>query len=167
MLRIGGAFLPDTLMSVYGVDMKFVNVLFFVFFSVSVFAGQTGAPEIHPGLIHDDKQLIQAVSARQNQYYVEAGDLVVSNILPDDTQGLPHQKWEARLSNGTTITIVYNSDMGDRVPVQIGTVFAVGGQFIWTKQGGLVHWVHQDPKQIRPDGYVLINDVVYGDEQIH
>lgn len=116
-----------------------------------------------PGDVTDDSALVAAVGARKNDFYVEAGNLVVTKILPDDTSGLPHQKWQARLSNGDIVTIVYNSDMGVRVPVHIGESFSAGGQFIWTPQGGLLHWLHDDPRHQRPDGYVLVNGVVYGD----
>lgn len=118
--------------------------------------------ESHPGEVQGDSEIVQAVNSRQNQFYVEGAQLVVTNILPDDTQGLPHQKWEARLSDGSIVMIVYNSDMGERIPVQIGATFSVGGQFIWTPQGGLVHWVHADPKHKRPDGYVMFDGVIYG-----
>ena len=127
------------------------------------FAGNNARLVDHPGQIQTDSDLVVAVQSHKNQFYVEAGNLVVTRILPDDTSGLPHQKWETKLSDGSTVTIVYNSDMGVRVPVQIGSSFGVGGQFIWTAQGGLVHWVHDDPKKIRPDGYVFVDGVVYGD----
>ena len=124
--------------------------------------GQQQSLASHPGQIQNDAALVAAVHSKQNQFFVEAGDLVVTAILPDDTQGLPHQKWEAQLSDGSVVMIVYNSDMGDRVPVQVGEHFSVGGQFIWTSGGGLVHWVHADPKKKRPDGYVFVDNVVYG-----
>jgi len=116
----------------------------------------------HPGKLEDDGALIAAVQSKRNVHYVEGGNLVVTNILPDDNQGLPHQSWEAQLSDGSTITVVYNSNMGDRVPVEVGMTFSVGGQFIWTKDGGLIHWLHHDPKKKRPDGWVFLEDVVYG-----
>jgi hypothetical protein len=120
------------------------------------------APISHPGQLQEDSQLIAAVQSKQNQFYVEGGNLVVTNILPDDTQGLPHQKWEAQLSDGSIITVVYNSNMGERIPVEEGMTFSVGGQFIWTTDGGLIHWVHADPKKKRPDGFVFINNELYG-----
>lgn len=137
--------------------------LIFLFLNSVAFAGSNSQLTDHPGQIQDDAALVSAVSSRHNEFYIEAANLVVTNILPDDTSGLPHQKWQARLSNGSVITVVYNSDMGERVPVQIGSTFGVGGQFIWTGNSGLVHWVHDDPRKIRPDGYVYFNGVVYGD----
>lgn len=133
-----------------------------LFTSIS-FANPQNKQTDHPGKILDDSSLVASVASQKNVFYVEAGNLTVSQVLPDDTSGLPHQKWTAKLSNGATITVVYNADMGDRVPVQVGKKFGVGGQFIWTGRGGLVHWVHDDPKHVRPDGYVYIDGVVYGD----
>ena len=130
---------------------------------IGLFAQVAIANGDHPGQIQDDQALVQAMHSRKNAFYVEAGNLVVTKLLPDDTSGLPHQKWQARVSDGGTITIVYNSDMGSRVPVQIGDHFQVGGQYIYTPGGGLVHWVHDDPQGKRPDGYVYLNGVVYGD----
>ncbi|MCC2678779.1 MAG: hypothetical protein K0R29_1355 [Pseudobdellovibrio sp.] len=115
-----------------------------------------------PGKKEDDSALIAAVQSKRNVHYVEGGNLVVTKILPDDNHGLPHQSWEAQLSDGSIITVVYNSNMGERVPVEEGMTFSVGGQFIWTKDGGLIHWLHHDPKKKRPDGWVFLEDIVYG-----
>lgn len=144
---------------------KFNRSLFtlVLFFSALAFSAPQNKQTDHPGKIADDSSLVASVTSQKNVYYVEAGNLTVAQVLPDDTSGLPHQKWTARLSNGSMITVVYNADMGDRVPVQVGKKFGVGGQFIWTGHGGLVHWVHDDPKGIRPDGYVFMDGVVYGD----
>lgn len=131
-------------------------------FSLSVFAFNLQEPA--PGEVTSDTQLIQAMRSQRRLSYVQAGNLTASKILPDDTQGLPHQKWEAKLSNGSKITIIYNLDMGKRVPIEVGKKFAVGGEFIWTKYGGLVHWTHFDDSNRRPDGYVYYEGEVYGSE---
>lgn len=115
-----------------------------------------------PGYLEEDTALVAAVQSRRNVHYVEGGNLVVTKILPDDNHGLPHQSWEAQLSDKSFITVVYNTNMGERIPVEVGMTFSVGGQFIWTKDGGLIHWLHHDPKKKRPDGWVFIDDVLYG-----
>lgn len=117
----------------------------------------------HPGKIPDDSAIVAAEKGRKTVYYVEGGNLVATKILPDDTSGSQHQKWQAKLSDGSMITVVYNSDMGVRVPIKVGDHFGVGGQYIQTGSTGLVHWVHDDPKHVRPDGYVYLNGIVYGD----
>lgn len=109
----------------------------------------------------DDSQLVQAVNNRRQLNFVEGGDLVVTKVLPDDTQGSEHQKWVVRLSSGKTLLAVYNLDMCERVPLQEGDHIAMGGQFIWTNQGGLLHWLHRDPRGHRPDGYVFLNGKYY------
>lgn len=117
----------------------------------------------HPGKITDDSALVAAFEGRRQVSYVEAGNLTVTKILPDDTSGLPHQKWVTQLSDGGEITVIYNSDEGPRVPVKVGDKFGVGGQYIPTGNTGIIHWLHDDPRKSRPDGYVYLNGVVYGD----
>ncbi len=127
------------------------------------FAGPTQVSADHPGQIQNDSEIIDAIHAQKGAFYVEGSNLVVTKILPDDTSGLPHQKWEAKLSDGSIIQVVYNSDMGARVPIHPGDQFAVGGQFLWLGHRGMIHWLHDDPEHHRPDGYVYLNGIVYGD----
>ena len=109
-----------------------------------------------------DSRLVQDVSNHRGENFVEAKDVTVSELSPDDTQGLPHQKWYVKLSSGAEIQCVYNLDMGTRIPLKVGDRISIGGQFIWTNQGGLVHWLHEDPSHRRPDGYVIVNGQTYG-----
>jgi hypothetical protein len=134
-----------------------------ILFSAQLSWGVVPPETDHPGTITNDTEIVDAVHAKKEAYYVEGSNLVVTKVLPDDTSGLPHQKWEAKLSDGSTIQVVYNSDMGARVPVHVGDSFSVGGQFLWLGKTGLIHWLHDDPKKIRPDGYVYMNGIVYGD----
>lgn len=132
-------------------------MLRYAFLSVVLLASQ-GAW----ALVTDDSALLQAIRQDQNVNYIEAGNMVVERILPDDTQGLPHQKWLVRLSDNSTLEMVYNSDMGVRVPVQVGEVMSAGGQLIMAQQGPLLHWLHADPRHNRPDGYIYVNGTYYG-----
>lgn len=111
--------------------------------------------------IEDDSDLVRAVNDQRRVDFVEGGNVVVTKLLPDDNNGLKHQKWMVRLSNGKTMQAVYNSDMCPRVPLRTGDVIAIGGQFIWTKGGALIHWLHHDPRGQRPDGYVYVNGKYY------
>ena len=117
----------------------------------------------HPGKIADDSALVAAVASHRNVSYVEAANLTVTKLLPDDTSGRTHQKWVAQLSDGSDVTVIYNTDIGSRVPIQVGDKFGVGGQYLQTGHTGLIHWLHDDPHHSRPDGYVYLNGVVYGD----
>lgn len=108
-----------------------------------------------------DADLVEAFSNQKRVNFVEGAGMVVTKLLPDDTSGLKHQKWIVRLSNGKLMQAVYNSDMCPRVPVKVGDVVSMGGMFLWTKEGGLLHWLHKDPRQNRPDGYVELDGVYY------
>jgi hypothetical protein len=114
------------------------------------------------GLPHDDSEIVDVTTSRKNSHFVEGSGMEVVEILPDDTQGLEHQKWIVRLSSGQKVLAVYNSDMCPRVPVKVGDTVGMGGQFIWSRRdGAILHWLHHDPKGNRPDGYVYLNGEFY------
>ncbi|RYZ84614.1 MAG: DUF3465 domain-containing protein [Proteobacteria bacterium] len=108
-----------------------------------------------------DSQIVAAVEARRRTNFVEGGGMVVTELLPDDNNGLKHQKWMVRLSNGAQMQAVYNSDMCPRVPIKVGDIVSMGGQFIYSNEGPMLHWLHYDPRRERPDGYVEINGTSY------
>jgi len=108
-----------------------------------------------------DSAIVNAIQAHRNVDFVEGSGMVVVKLLPDDTNGAQHQKWIVRLSNGLTMQAVYNTDMCEHVPLNVGDVVSMGGQFIMTNQGPLLHWLHYDPRQNRPDGYVEVNGKDY------
>jgi len=109
----------------------------------------------------NDADIVRAVNDQRRVNFVEGGGMEVIRVLPDDNNGLKHQKWVVRLSNGKTMQAVYNSDMCPRVPVKVGDVVAMGGMFLWTNTGALLHWLHHDPRGNRPDGYVYLNGKYY------
>lgn len=133
-------------------------------FSVSMEAQakQQGKPQ---GQVVDnsanDSDIIRAFNDQRRVFFVEGGSMVVTKVLPDDNNGLKHQKWVVRLSNGKTMQAVYNSDMCPRVPIKVGDVIAMGGMFLWTESGAMLHWLHHDPRGKRPDGYVYVNGEYY------
>lgn len=108
-----------------------------------------------------DNDIIRAVNDRRRVNYVEGGSMTVTKVLPDDDYGRKHQKWMVRLTNGEVMQAVYNSDMCPEVPVKVGDVIAMGGMFLWTSSGPMLHWLHHDPRGTRPDGYVYVNGKYY------
>jgi hypothetical protein len=108
-----------------------------------------------------DSQIVAAAQSHRRVDYVEGSGLVVIRLLPDDTSGLQHQKWVVRLSDGEEMQAVYNSDMCERVPIKVGDVISMGGMFLYTEIGPMLHWLHFDPKGNRPDGYVEVNGKAY------
>jgi hypothetical protein len=116
------------------------------------------------GIVRADGQddVMDAIKQKKNLYYVEIKDVKVSKILPDDTQGLPHQRWLVKLADGREIMAVYNTGEFSRVPMKEGDVVNMGGEFKMTEVGPLIHWLHEDPRDRRPDGYVQRDGVEYG-----
>ncbi len=109
-----------------------------------------------------DRELANACASHRGINFVEARNLRVTKVLPDDTSGNKHQRWMLQLSNGQALLAVFNIDEWKRVPLKTGDIVDVGGQFIWTDRGCLIHWLHEDPEGHRPDGYVVLNGVTYG-----
>lgn len=109
----------------------------------------------------NDSMLVAAVNQERNINYIEAGNLTVEKLLPDDLSGRPHQKILVRLSNGKSIQIISNLEFCDKAPVSIGDKVSVGGQFIWTRRTGLVHWTHSDPSGQRQKGFLFFNGKDY------
>jgi hypothetical protein len=125
------------------------------------------------GPVVNDLAIVNAANGRRDVDWVEGtGMIVVKDDIPDDRKGSPHQSFIVRLSNGSTMIAVYNLGMEDqlstspnhfcpRIPIRNGDVVTMGGQFLWTDRGAMLHWLHFDPKQNRPDGYVQVNGVDY------
>lgn len=131
-------------------------------FKVSLFAILfVGLAQTSFAVTAPDQQILAAVAGRRNVNFVQGTGMTVVKILPEDRNGLPHQLWVVRLSNGQEMTAVSNLDMCPSIPLKVGDVVSMGGQFIWTKQGPLLHWLHRDPKKKRPDGYVQLAGRTY------
>lgn len=88
---------------------------------------------------------------------------VVSQILPEDHEGLPHQKYTLTVSGEIKLLIVSNLDFG-RVPLKVGQTLTVCGEFKKVGQG-MIHWTHFDPHGGHPDGFTVANGVLYGDKE--
>lgn len=113
------------------------------------------------GSIQNDQQIVEAVAKRRRMHYIQGADMPVIQLLPDDLKGSQHQKFLVRLSSGDQIMVVYNLDLCPKVPLRVGDLVDAGGEFIWTNRGGLLHWVHYDPKAKRPHGYVAVGGKAY------
>lgn len=88
---------------------------------------------------------------------------VVSQVLPEDHEGLPHQKFTITVENQVKLLIVSNLDFG-RVPVVVGKKVTVCGEYKRVGQG-MIHWTHFDPRGHHPDGFTIVDGELYGDTQ--
>jgi hypothetical protein len=148
----------------------FIVSSLFALLSLSAFAGT-----INPSALPDCKDLRGSVlpdTVDQLKVVMKSNDSrpqvmvtgVVSQILPEDHNGLPHQKYTLTVDGQIKLLIVSNLDFG-RVPVVIGTKLSVCGEFKKVGQG-MVHWTHFDPHGGHPDGFTIVNGVLYGDKEI-
>jgi hypothetical protein len=78
----------------------------------------------------------------------------VCRLLPDDTVGLQHEKFLLSLTNGTTILVAHDTSYAPRVPLQLGSVVRIHGEYIWNPKGGLVHWTHLSDSPFHDSGWI-------------
>lgn len=107
-------------------------------------------------------ELVAAQEAGRGANFIEVTGVKVVRLLKDDLMGSKHQKWVVELANGREVAAVYNIDVTPRVPLKVGDVVSMGGQYIYDRGGGLLHWLHEDRRGRRPNGYVELNGVRYG-----
>ncbi|CAN5615256.1 hypothetical protein BH10BDE1_BH10BDE1_08680 [soil metagenome] len=137
--------------------VRFAAILMVLLASVAVHAGSS-APSYPAGQM----ALIQTQEAHKGANFIEVADVTVTQLLPDDTFGSRHQKWVVQLSNGREVACVYNIDVTPKIPLKVGDIISLGGQFIYDRDGGLLHWLHEDGRGHRPNGYVELEGVRYG-----
>lgn len=88
---------------------------------------------------------------------------VISQILPEDHAGLPHQKFSVTVDKQVTLLIVSNLDFG-RIPLVAGGTITVCGEYKKVGQG-MIHWTHFDPHGGHPDGFTVVDGKLYGDTE--
>ncbi len=93
----------------------------------------------------------QAQQARKVEVLFSAR---VRKILPEDTKGLPHELFLLDLNNGTTVKVAHDIKYAPRVPIQVGDLVTVKGEYIWNKRGGVVHWTHHSDTPRHEGGYI-------------
>lgn len=96
----------------------------------------------------------EAFASHQRNVMVR-GEGRVIRVLPDDTEGNPHQKCIVKLESGITILIAHNIALAPRIAsLRQGDTLAFQGEYVWNHKGGTVHWTHHDPKLQHPDGWL-------------
>lgn len=75
------------------------------------------------------------------------------------------------------VEVIYNYDFGDLPQITVGMdieacgdfiqAFAQSGPYAASPAGAIIHWVHGDPAQRHPDGFVMVNGTVYGFDYTH
>jgi len=75
---------------------------------------------------------------------------------------MPHQKFLVLLSNGTTVLVAHNLKMAQAVPVHLGDLVTIHGEYIWNPKGGLIHWTHHcDLPYRHQGGWIELDGIRY------
>jgi hypothetical protein len=88
----------------------------------------------------------------------------VTKVLPDDTIGIPHQRFLIQLpQSNQTILVVHNLDYGKRLHLEADDVMKVTGEYVWNQHGGLIHLTHHDPNRAFEPGSAAIIEEIHAD----
>lgn len=86
----------------------------------------------------------------------------VVHLLPDDNEGITHQKFLLRLDNGQSLLVAHNTDLAPRISgLKKGDMVEFCGEFVDNDKGGLVHWTHHDPSRRHAAGWLKHNGKIY------
>ncbi len=147
--------------------MKLITLTLLVIYSFSTSAGSLenvpDCKDLRGTVLKssvDSLKIVMRSNANRPQVFVTG---VVDKILPEDHNGLPHQKYSIKVSSDITLLIVSNLDFG-RVPLTEGKSVSVCGEFKKIGQG-MVHWTHFDPHGGHPDGFTIVDGKLYGDKE--
>jgi hypothetical protein len=148
---------------------SFIVSSLFMLLSLSAFAGNPAAAlpdckdlrgSVIPNTV-DQLKVVMKSNASRPQVIVTG---VVSQIMPEDHNGLPHQKYTLTVGGQIKLLIVSNLDFG-RVPLTVGQTLSVCGEYKNVGQG-MIHWTHFDPHGGHPDGFTIVNGSLYGDKEV-
>ncbi|MCL5411661.1 MAG: DUF3465 domain-containing protein [Patescibacteria group bacterium] len=85
----------------------------------------------------------------------------VVQILADDTEDVPHQRFIFRCPSGQTVLVAHNLDRAKRIPVSLGDAISLKGMYVWNEKGGLIHETHADAVEGNFNGWIKLNEVKY------
>ena len=120
------------------------SILFVLIWTTSGCAFQS--LDHNTGTTSDDSEIGRAFKTRTSDVQVK-GEGIVTRILEDDRDGSRHQRFIVRLVSGQTVLIVHNIDLAPRVAtLQEGDSIGFYGEYVWSAQGGKIHWTHHDPE---------------------
>jgi len=111
--------------------------------------------------IADDDAIGHAFKSRISNVQVE-GEGTVIRVLPDDLNGPRHQRFIVRLASGQTVLVTHNIDIAPRIDgLKEGDNVRFNGEYLWSEQGGTIHWTHHDPEGRHVAGWVKHNGQTY------
>ena len=111
--------------------------------------------------VYANSQIEQAYHDKQSNIQVQ-GVGKVARVLPDDNNGIRHQKFLLKLPSKLTILVAHNIDLAKKIDnLKEGDEVEFYGEYEWNNKGGIVHWTHNDPSKKHKDGWLKHKNVIY------
>lgn len=111
--------------------------------------------------INSDAELARLFDQLLSNVQVE-GAGSVTRLLADDTKGSQHQRFILQLDSGQTLLITHNTDVAPHLEgLQVGDLVSFYGEYVYSDQGGTIHWTHHDPKGKHVAGWLNWNGQRY------
>lgn len=122
-----------------------------------------GSPALGTGTQAADNAAVARAFAEHRSPLEVTAQGHVERVLSDETSNTgTHQRFIVKMDGLTqTLLITNNVSIGTRVPVGVGDAVVVHGEYIWSDQGGLIHFTHHDPDGAHPSGWIERNGVRY------
>ncbi len=122
-------------------------------------AGPGDSPPAHAFREGEDR-ILEAFARGQSDFVTTVQAEVVRK-LADDNDGSRHQKFIIELSGGHTLLVAHNIDLAQRVPVQVGDVVQVKGEYEFNGRGGVLHWTHKANGRNHEEGWIEHRGIRY------
>ena len=104
---------------------------------------------------------IEEAYATQKSDIQVSGSGLVAELLADDNNGSPHQRFLVKINATQTLLFAHNLDLSSHIPLQVGDEISLSGEDVYNPKGGVVHWTHRDPKSQHMAGWVLVHGKKY------
>ncbi|MDR0943911.1 MAG: DUF3465 domain-containing protein [Ruminococcus sp.] len=122
----------------------------------------TTAKTTTTAFVDEEAEYIKSLFDSQTSDVWVTGSGVVNRVLSDDTKGDKHQRFILELSTGQTILFAHNIDIAPRVEdIAKGDIISFYGEYIYSDEGGTIHWTHHDPDGSSDGGWLKRGDTVY------
>lgn len=116
--------------------------------------------------VQQSSQLQETAILAKSSYKHGIYNGIVTELLPDDLDGLKHQHFIIRITDkrygNSMVKIAHNIDQAPYVPVKVGDQVEVKGDLITNEDPMVLHWTHLTyGKNTHPHGYIKLNGKTY------
>ncbi|MCL2883182.1 MAG: DUF3465 domain-containing protein [Coriobacteriia bacterium] len=129
-------------------------------------SGGTNAPSVSDATSGADPSnsdaVIKNLYDQQKSNVQVSGSGTVVRLLADDTEGSRHQRFILQLASGQTLLVAHNISIAPRLDgLAVGDTVSFYGEYIYSAEGGTIHWTHHDPQGAHVAGWLEYNGKRY------